>query len=35
MWINRLFMSADIRQFDDLDMAQAWVAGAELPAAAG
>ena len=35
MWINRLFMSADIRLFDDLDMAQAWVAGAELPAAAG
>ncbi len=35
MWINRFFMSADIRLFDDLDMAQAWVAGAELPAAAG
>ena len=35
MWINRSFMSADIRLFDDLDMAQAWVAGAELPAAAG
>jgi hypothetical protein len=35
MWINRLFMSADIRLFDDLDMAQAWVAGGELPAAAG
>lgn len=35
MWINRLFMAADIRLFDDLDMAQAWVAGGELPAAAG
>lgn len=34
MWINRLFMSADIQLFDDLDMAQAWVAGGELPAAA-
>jgi hypothetical protein len=35
MWVNRLFMSADIRLFDDLGMAQAWVAGGELPAAAG
>src|SRR5512147_2419120 len=35
MWINRLFMSADIRLFDDLDLAQAWAAGGELPAAAG
>jgi hypothetical protein len=35
MWINRLFMSADIRLFDDLELAQAWVAGAELPASAG
>lgn len=34
MWVNRLFMSADIRLFDDLDMAQAWVAGGELPAGA-
>ncbi|MFN3545620.1 MAG: STAS/SEC14 domain-containing protein [Thiobacillus sp.] len=34
MWINRLFMSADIRLFDDLDEAQAWVAGGELPQAA-
>lgn len=34
MWINRLFMSADIRLFDDLGMAQAWVAGGELPAMA-
>jgi hypothetical protein len=31
MWVNRLFMSADIRLFDDLDMAQDWVAGGELP----
>lgn len=35
MWINRLFMSADIRLFDDLDMAQAWVGGGDLPVAAG
>lgn len=33
MWINRLFMSADIRLFDELETAQAWVAGGELPAA--
>jgi hypothetical protein len=33
MWINRLFMSADIRLFDDLELAQAWVAGGELPTA--
>ena len=31
MWLNRSFMSAEIRLFDDLDMAQAWVAGGELP----
>ncbi|MHB0974286.1 MAG: SpoIIAA family protein [Thiobacillus sp.] len=35
MWINRMFMSADIRLFEDLEMAQAWVAGGELPADAG
>ncbi|MGA9165120.1 MAG: STAS/SEC14 domain-containing protein [Thiobacillus sp.] len=35
MWVNRLFMSADIRLFDDLEMAQAWLAGNELPATAG
>jgi hypothetical protein len=34
MWVNRLFMSADIRLFDELEMAQAWVAGGELPEAA-
>jgi hypothetical protein len=31
MWLNRMFMSAEIRQFDDLEMAQAWVAVVELP----
>ena len=35
MWINRMFMSADIRLFDDLDMAQTWVSGGDLPVAAG
>ncbi|MDO9386232.1 MAG: STAS/SEC14 domain-containing protein [Thiobacillus sp.] len=34
MWVNRMFMSADIRLFDDLELAQAWLAGGELPAAA-
>ncbi|MFP5410133.1 MAG: STAS/SEC14 domain-containing protein [Gammaproteobacteria bacterium] len=34
MWVNRTFMSADIRLFDDLDVAQAWAAGGELPQAA-
>ena len=33
MWVNRMFMSADIRLFDELDAAQAWVSGGELPAA--
>lgn len=33
MWINRLFMSADIRLFDELETAVEWVAGGELPAA--
>jgi len=33
MWVNRLFMSADIRLFDELDLAQAWVAGGKLPEA--
>lgn len=35
MWLNRAFMSADIRLFDELELAQAWVAGAELPAVTG
>jgi hypothetical protein len=35
MWLNRSFMSADIRLFDDLEMAQAWVSGGDLPLAAG
>lgn len=32
MWINRFFMSADIRVFEDLEAAQAWVAAGETPA---
>ena len=35
MWVNRLFMSADIRLFDALEPAQAWIAGGELPAVEG
>jgi hypothetical protein len=35
MWVNRLFMSADIRLFDALEPAQAWIAGGELPVVAG
>lgn len=35
MWLNRMFMSADIRLFDDLDLAQAWLTSGELPTAAG
>ncbi|MDO9007008.1 MAG: STAS/SEC14 domain-containing protein [Thiobacillus sp.] len=31
MWLNRSFMSAEIHLFDDLEMAQAWVAGGDLP----
>lgn len=34
MWLNGMFMSADIRLFDDLEMAQTWVATGELPEAA-
>jgi hypothetical protein len=34
MWLNRMFMSADIRLFDALEPAQAWIAGAEVPTAA-
>jgi hypothetical protein len=34
LWVNRLFMSADIRLFDDLDMAQAWVSVMDMPTAA-
>lgn len=29
-WINRLFVKADIRLFDDLETAQAWLAEGEL-----
>lgn len=35
MWINRLFMSADIQLFDELEAAQAWVAEGEMPAITG
>jgi hypothetical protein len=31
MWLNRAFMSAEIHLFDDLEMAQAWLAGGDLP----
>jgi hypothetical protein len=31
MWLNRAFMSAEIRLFDNLEMAQAWLAGGDLP----
>lgn len=34
MWVNRMFMSADIRLFDALEAAQTWVSGGELPPAA-
>jgi hypothetical protein len=34
VWVNRLFMSADIRLFDDLAMAQDWVAEGTSPAPA-
>jgi hypothetical protein len=34
MWINRMFMSADIRLFDELEPAQVWVASGALPATA-
>ena len=33
MWVNRLFMSADIRLFDELEQAQEWVLDGDLPAA--
>lgn len=31
LWINRLFTSAEIQLFDDLELAQAWVCVMELP----
>jgi len=34
MWINRLLLSGDIRLFDDLDLAQDWLEGGEVPAEA-
>ena len=33
LWVNRMFMSADIQLFDDLDKAQAWVSVMDLPMA--
>jgi len=35
MWLNRSFMWAEIHLFDDLEMAQAWLAGGDLPLPAG
>lgn len=32
MWVNRLFMSADIRLFDELEQAQEWVLEGDFPA---
>jgi hypothetical protein len=32
-WINRLFVTADIRLFDDLESAQVWLAEGELAVA--
>ena len=32
LWINRLFTSAEIELFDDLELAQAWVSVMDLPA---
>lgn len=34
LWINRLFMSADIQMFDDLEQAQAWVSVMNMQAPA-
>jgi len=34
LWVNRLFMSADIRLFDDLDMAEGWVSVMDMPTSA-
>jgi hypothetical protein len=31
LWLNRLFMSAEIRLFDDLEQGQAWVSVVDLP----
>lgn len=34
LWVNRLFMSADIQLFDDLEQAQAWVSVMNMQASA-
>ena len=31
LWVNRLFMSAEIQLFDDLALAQAWVSTKDIP----
>lgn len=32
LWVNRMFTSAEIRLFDDLELAQAWISVMDLPA---
>lgn len=32
LWVNRMFMSAEIQLFDDFEQAQAWVSVMDLPA---
>ena len=34
LWVNRMFMSADIRLFDDLEMAEGWVSVMDMPTSA-
>ena len=34
LWVNRMFMSADIRLFDDLEMAESWVSVMDMPTSA-
>ena len=34
LWVNRMFSSAEIQLFDDLELAQAWVSVMDLPASA-
>jgi hypothetical protein len=31
LWLNRLFMSAEIQLFDDLEQAQAWISVVDIP----
>ena len=35
LWVNRMFSSAEIQLFDDLELAQAWVSVMDLPTSAG